>query len=144
MFGRHKQTDAMHDDNTYSWSWPRSERARRRERERADAEQIGELRWLWRSACSGTPLAPMIYTPSGASRAVPVIGHIDLGPPVSFTVKIRPGQTINDFLAAAPTLAPAMNVAEMRVIPLTKPWLRIVLLPAPAPRPNRSSEPVMA
>ena len=36
--------------------------------------QIGELRWLWRSACSGTPLAPMIYTPSGASRAVPVMG----------------------------------------------------------------------
>jgi hypothetical protein len=139
MFGRHKQTDVVHDGATHSWSWPVSERARRRERERAEAEQIAELRWLWRGACSGTPLAPMIYTPSGASRTVPVIGHIDLGPPVSMTVKIRPGQTVKDFLTAAPTLAAAMNVAELRVIPLAQHWLRIVLLPEP-PLPRTSSE----
>jgi hypothetical protein len=146
MFGRHKQTNLSNEGTAHSWGWPRSERARRREREHDQAERISELRWLWRSACSGTPLAPMIYTPSGASRAVPLIGHVDLGPPVSITVKIRPGQTIDDFRAAAPAIAPAMNVAELHVIPLVPHWLRIVLLPATAPvrMPTTTAEPDVA
>jgi hypothetical protein len=131
MFGRQKQTESLNGGTVHAWSWPRSDRARRREQERADAEQISEVRWLWRSACAGTPLAPMVYTPSGPSRAVPLVDHVDLGPPITLTVKVRPGQTIADFLAAAPAIAPAMGVAELRVIPFVQQWVRVVLVPAP-------------
>jgi len=106
----------------------RSERARRREQERADAHYISELRWQWRNTCSGTPLAPMIYTPSGATRAVPIIDHVDLGPPVTFTVRMRPGQTIADFIAAAPAIAPAFGVKTLEVTPIVQQWVRIVLV----------------
>jgi len=134
MFGRHDQTDSLNGGTARAWGLPRSERARRRERERADAEMIAELRWLWRSACSGTPLAPILYTPSGPTRAVPVIGHVDLGPPVTLIVKIRPGQTLDDFVAAAPLIAPAMNVAKLEVTPMVAHWVRVVLLPDDRPR----------
>ena len=109
-----------------------SDRASRRERERADAELISEVRWMWRSACAGTPLAPMVYTPSGPSRAVPLIDHIDLGPPITLTVRVRPGQTIADFIAAAPSIAPSMGMAELRVSLFIQQWVHIVLVP-PSP-----------
>jgi hypothetical protein len=141
MFGRHKQTDFMSDDTDRAWGWPRSERARRRERERDKAEMISELRWQWRSACTGTALAPMIYTPSGPTRAVPLIGHVDLGPPVTLIVKVRPGQTLDDFVAAAPLIAPAMNVAALEVTPLVPHWVRVVLRTAHREAmPDMSSE----
>ncbi len=132
MFGRHKQTTYANDGTANEFGWPRSERARRRYRERADAELIRELRWQWRSACTNTPLAPMIYTPSGPTRAVPMIGHVDLGPPISFTVRMRPGQTLADFTRAAPSIAPSMEAAELQVEPFVPHWVRIVLLPVPA------------
>ena len=127
MFNLHKFADSLNGGS--AWSWPRSERARRRDRERADAEMISEIRWSWRSACAGTPLAPMVYTPSGPSRAVPLIDHVDLGPPVALTVRIRPGQTIADFVAAAPSIAPGMGVAELHVEPLVQHWVRVTLVP---------------
>jgi hypothetical protein len=74
-------------------------------------------------------LAHMIYTPSGATRAVPMIDHVDLGPPVTFTVRMRPGQTIADFVAAAPSIAPAFGVRVLEVTPLVQQWVRIVLVP---------------
>jgi hypothetical protein len=129
MFGRQRHTGYTDDRTAHAWGWPRSERARQRDRARADSHLISELKWQWRSACQGTPLAPMVYTPSGPTRAVPVIGHVDLGPPVTFTVRIRPGQTIADFVASAPAIAPAFGVAELEVSPLVPQWVKIVLVP---------------
>jgi hypothetical protein len=60
-----------------------------------------------------------------------MIGHIDVGPPVSFTVRIRPGQTIDDFVKAAPLIAPALGAAALQVTPLVPQWVRVVLLPRP-------------
>jgi len=127
MFGR-QHDNGVSGGTAHGWSWPRSDRARRRERERTDAEMINELRWQWRNACQGTPLAPIVYTPSGPTRAVPVIGHVDLGPPVVFTVRIRPGQTIADFVAAAPAIAPAFGAADLQITPLVPQWLKIVFV----------------
>jgi hypothetical protein len=101
------------------------------ERERDAAELIAEVHWQWRSVCQGTSLAQMIYTPSGPTKAIPMIGHIDVGPPVSFTVRIRPGQTIDDFVKAAPLIAPALGAAALQVTPLVPQWVRVVLLPRP-------------
>jgi hypothetical protein len=128
MFGRRGQPSSSEDDSASAWLWPRSNRARRRDRERAEAERISDLRWQWRSACAGTSLSQVVYTPSGASRAVPMIGHVDLGPPVSFIVRVRPGQTLADFVAAAPLIAPALNVAALQVTPHVPHWLKVVLL----------------
>lgn len=130
MFGRHHNEDL--DSTAHAWSWPGAERARRRNRRRVEAERINELRWQWRTACTGTSLAPMIYTPSGPTRAVPVIGRIELGPPVSFTVRIRPGQTIAEYIAAAPSIAPALGAESFQVVPLIQQnWVRIVLVTDP-------------
>lgn len=102
---------------------------RRRARER-DAEFLSELRWQWRSGCSATLLSQLVYTPSGAARSVPLIGQIDLGPPVTFTVRMRAGQTLDDYTAAAPVIASAMDVAALRIVPLAPHWIRVVLVPA--------------
>lgn len=130
MLGRRDHTSITSDENARGWRWPRSSRALRRERERAEAELIADVRWQWRSACGGTSLKQLIYTPSGPTVAVPRIGHIDVGPPITFTVRVRPGQTIDDFIAAAPLIAPAMNAAKLHITPVAPQWLRIVLLPA--------------
>ena len=108
----------------------RLDRARRREQERADAELAAELRWQWRTVCQGTPLAQMLYTPSGATRAIPMIDHIDLGPPITLTVRMRAHHSLADFVAAAPTIAPALGATALEVHPLVQSWLRIVLVGA--------------
>lgn len=128
MFERLYRMDLLDDDTTRTGFWPRSGRARRRAQERAVSRMVSEVRFVWRSACQGTPLAPIVYTPSGPTRAVPQIGHVDLGPPISFTVQIRPGQTIDDFLAAAPAIAHAFDVAELAITPLVPHWLNVVLV----------------
>ena len=132
MFGRHKHTESLNGGTAHAWSWPGAERARQRDLERADAELVSEVRWQWRNACANTSLAPMIYTPSGATRAVPVIAQVDLGPPIALTVKVRPGQAVADFAAAAPVLAAAMNVLALEVTPLAPHWVRILLIDTPA------------
>lgn len=140
MFGRHAHTDSLNGGTAHAWGRPRAERARQRNQQRADAELISDVRWQWRNACSSTALAPMIYTPSGATRAVPVIAQVDLGPPVTLTVKVRTGQAVADFVAAAPAIAAAMDVAALDVIPLAAGWVRIVLVDRPAvSMPNSSS-----
>jgi hypothetical protein len=135
VFGRQKQTDSMSGGATYAWSWPRSGRIRQqRNLERADAELISEVRWQWRSACANSTLAPMIYTPCGATRAVPVIVDVDLGPPVALIVKVRPGQSVGDFVKAAPAIAEGMGVMALEVTSLASHWVRVVLIDRPAVR----------
>ena len=119
----------------------RSRGAERRVRQFADVERISEIRGQWRNACSNTPLAPPVYTPSGTTRAVPVIGSVKLDPMVSFTVRVRPGQTVADFTAAAPSLAAAMNAERLKVEPISPHWIRIVLFPKNVvPFPVRSDD----
>jgi hypothetical protein len=127
MFWRFTHSNTL---NGGSSGW--ADRARRRKRDRADAELISEIRWMWRSACAGTPLAPMVYTPSGPSRAVPLVDHVELGPPITLTVRVRPGQTIADFVNAAPSIAPSMGMAELRISPFVQQWVHVVLIP-PSP-----------
>jgi hypothetical protein len=143
MTKRGKHTVFSNGDAAAAWGlrwW--SERARQRDRARDDAELISELRWQWRSACAATCLAQMIYTPSGATRAVPMIAHVDLGPPISFTVRVRPGQRLADFVAAAPSIAPALNATALDIALITPGWVRVVLQQAPlAALPGGSFEP---
>ena len=84
------------------------------------AEQIAALRWQWRKACEESPLKRMIYTPSGVTIAIPIIAHIDLGPPITLRIQMRPGQTIEGLAAAAPSIAASMNVPGLQVTTLTQ------------------------
>ena len=70
MFGRQRHTGYT-DERRPRVGLAAVER-RQRDRARADSHLISELKWQWRSACQGTPLAPIVYTPSGPTRAVPV------------------------------------------------------------------------
>lgn len=130
MFAHQYQTESAGGGNGTEWWGRKPSRTQRRAQKRVDSERISELRWQWRSVCSGTSLSQMIYTPSGATRAIPMIGQVDLGPPVSFTVRIRPGQTPADFAAAASAIASVMGAAALEITPLRAEWLRIVLVPA--------------
>lgn len=145
MVGRRNHT-VFTNDTAAPWGlrwW--SERARQRDRARDDAELISDLRWQWRSACAATSLAQMIYTPSGATRAVPMIAHVDLGPPIIFTVRVRPGQRLADFVAAAPAIAPALKATALDIALITPEWVRVVLLPAPlVALPETALEPEVA
>ena len=131
MFGHWLQTVLMNHETASGWGRRWSEWVERRDRERGDAELIHELQWQWRSACAATSLSQIIYTPSGPTRAVPMIGHVDLGPPVSFTVRVRPGQTLADFTVAAPSIAPSLGATALKVVPLVSHWVRIVLVQTP-------------
>jgi hypothetical protein len=137
------------------WFRPQAfrERALRREQEADDALRIGDINWQWRQACALSGLGRLVYTPSGPSVAIPLIGRVTPGPPTRFTVRRRPGQLLADFEAAAPRISAAMGVAGIRVRPLVGEWIMIELIhtqptlrslgPAPTtPFPARSVEPV--
>ncbi len=133
MVGQRKHTVFSNDETAapggLGWWW--TERARKRDHARVNAELVNNLKWQWRSACAATSLAQMIYTPSGPTRAVPMIAHVDLGPPISFTVKVRPGQRLADFVAAAPAIAPALSATALDMALITPDWVRVVLRQAP-------------
>jgi len=103
-----------------------------RTQKRAAAEQVADLKWRWRCACEGTPLANFVYTPSGVTKAVPQITTIELGPPVTLTVRVRLGLGPADFITAAPSIALALGVAALDVVEMNPRWLlRVVLRSEP-------------
>lgn len=103
-----------------------------RAQKRAAAEQLSDLKWRWRCACEGTPLANFVYTPSGVTKAVPQITNIELGPPVVLTVRVRLGLSPADFVTAAPSIALALGVAALDVVEMNPRWLlRIILRSEP-------------
>ena len=58
---------------------------------------------------------------------VPRIARGDFGPPVSFTVLLRPGQRAADIAAVAPRLASALGAAGLKVTNRDAGWVTIVL-----------------
>lgn len=60
---------------------PEGIRRRADEREQAldNMNRIREIEWSWREACEGNGLGRQIFTPSGPTMAVPMIGRVTLG-----------------------------------------------------------------
>ena len=97
-------------------------------RARVQSQWLAALRYQWQHACQHVGLGLMIYTPSGVIISVPRIARADFGPPLSFTVRLRPGQKAADVAAAAPRLAPALGVAGLRVSDRGDGWANIVVV----------------
>jgi hypothetical protein len=113
-----------------------ADRALRRDLAAIEAEQVGDIKWRWRQACEHSGLGRLIFTPSGPALSFPLIGHVVLGPPTTFTVRPQPGQLRSDFEDAAPRIAVAMGVPAVRVRPLAGDWLVIELLDLPTAAPQ--------
>jgi hypothetical protein len=95
---------------------------------RVEAQRLAALRCDWQQACQHVGLGLMIYTPSGVTVSVPRIARADFGPPVSFTVRLRPGQRASDIRAAAPRLALALGIAGLRVTKREAGWVNVMVL----------------
>jgi hypothetical protein len=101
---------------------------KRHARARAESKRLATLRYQWQEACQHVGLGLMIYTPSGFVVSVPRIVRADFGPPVSFTVRLRPGQRAADIKAAAPRLARALGVARLHVTKREAGWVNVVVI----------------
>lgn len=86
-----------------------------------------EIKSIWREVCVGSHLARRLL-PTGSTWAPPRIGRITLGPPTTFTVELRPGQSGQDIDDAAPHLAQAYGVADVYVTDLVRGWVTIELI----------------
>jgi hypothetical protein len=60
--------------------------------------------------------------------SVPRIARADVGPPVSFTVRLRPGQRAADITAVAPRLASTLGAAGLKVTNREAGWVTIVVV----------------
>jgi hypothetical protein len=101
---------------------------RRHARARVESQWLAALRYQWQQACQHVGLGLSIYTPSGYTVSMPRIARADFGPPVSFTVQLRPGQRAADITAAAPRLASALGAAGLKVTNRSPGWATIVLV----------------
>ena len=98
---------------------------KRHARARIEAARVAALRYEWQEACHHVGLGLTIYTPSGVTVSVPRIARVDFGPPVSFTVELRPGQRAADIRDAAPRLALALGVPGLEVTKRTAGWVNV-------------------
>ena len=101
---------------------------KRHARARVESQWLAALRYQWQQACQHVGLGLSIYTPSGYTVSVPRVAGADFGPPVSFTVQLRPGQRAEDITAAAPRLASALGAAGLKVTDRSPGWATIVLV----------------
>jgi hypothetical protein len=104
---------------------------KRHARARVESQRLAALRCQWQQACQHVGLGLTIHTPSGYTVSVPRIARADFGPPVSFTVQLRPGQRAADITAAAPRLASALDAAGLKVTDRDAGWVTIVLIDPP-------------
>ena len=97
-------------------------------RARVESRRLSALRGQWQQACQHVGLGLTIHTPSGFTVSVPRIAWADFGPPVSFTVRLRPGQRAADITAAAPRLARALGVPGLKVTKREGGWVNVLVV----------------
>jgi hypothetical protein len=97
-------------------------------RSRTEAQRLALLRAQWVEACHHVGLGLMIYTPGGVGISVPRIARADFGPPLSFTVRLRPGQKAADITAVARRLALALGVPGLRATDQAVGWATVVVV----------------
>lgn len=109
-------------------------RARRRERIHLSNDQ--RLAWRVQDVLVGCGLSQDDYSvASGRVFHIPQVLSIGHGPPVSLDIRLLQGQTPENFAAHTSAIAYGLGVAEVRVIPLEPPLIRLQLLSPPTRKP---------
>lgn len=102
-------------------------RARRDERIQWVSDQ--RLAWHVQDVLVGCGLVQDDYSVGGGRVFhIPQVISVRNGPPVTLDVRMLPGQTPEDFVAHASAMAYDLGVAEVRVVPLEAPLIRLELL----------------
>lgn len=99
-----------------------------------------QIRWIWNEVCSGLRLARRVVPTGTTAFEPPPIGQIDLGPPTVFSVRLRPGQLLDDFRSHSDRLAAAYEVPDVVVGALAPGWM-VVQLVDDVPRRDRDERP---
>lgn len=107
-------------------------RARRaqREYEASVLNFASGLKGEFREACTGLGLCQYVSVAAGLTVRTPRVGEVRVGPPLSFTVELMPGQEGADFTKKenAPRLAHSLGGHGLRVEPVAGRWVRLVVL----------------
>jgi hypothetical protein len=111
--------------------------------ERMHEEHDQLLAWRMQDILAGLGLDQTDFSIAGGRTVhVPEVVWVEPGPPKGLNVRMLPGQTPEDFSAHAPAIAYDLDVAEVRVVPLGYPLVRLELLPHDWPHGPSASEPV--
>jgi S-DNA-T family DNA segregation ATPase FtsK/SpoIIIE len=86
------------------------------------------VRWEFRDACEALRVCQWIDTPTGLFVRTPYVRHVTVGPPVTFTVELMPGQRCADIAEQGPRLAESLGGAGLRVEPLAGRYAKVTLL----------------
>lgn len=105
-------------------------RARRYERIHRVRDQ--RLAWQVQDVLVGCGLIQTDYSVGGGHVVhIPEVISVANGPLAALTIRMLPGQTPEDFVAHASAMAYDLGVAEVRVVPLATPHVRLELLSTP-------------
>ena len=81
----------------------------------------------FREACTGLRLCHYVSVAAGVTVRTPRVGEVRVGPPMTFTVELMPGQEPADFTSKenGPRLAHTLGGHGLRVEPLAGRWVRL-------------------
>ena len=127
-FGRSEEgVDNVESRSPSRWDPLTGRRFRRRERERLINDQ--RLAWHAQRIIAGCDLTQTDYSiAAGRIIHIPQVVRVVAGPPVGIDIHILPGQAPGDFVRHASTIAYHLGVAEVRVVPLHPPLIRLELI----------------
>lgn len=103
-----------------------SRRARREYR--AGQYEVDALVYAWRRACEGAGLFQQVDAAAGPTIITPRIVDVRLGPPLSFTAELLPGQLPGDVRRVSSRLAPHIGVPLLAVHPFGHRHVRLQAL----------------
>lgn len=91
-----------------------------------------ELVKAWEAACEGAGVARVISTVTGPTVVPPRVTRVEQHDGAAvLTVRLEPGQHVDDLRDAAPRIAPHLGAYGLRVEPMAHgAWCRVTLLPA--------------
>ncbi|GAA4881494.1 FtsK/SpoIIIE domain-containing protein [Actinomycetospora straminea] len=88
------------------------------------------LKGEFRDACEYLRVCHYVSVAAGITVRTPRVGEVRVGPPISFTVELMPGQEPEDFRKPGRRMAHTLGAHGLRIEPLAGRWVRLVLLEA--------------
>lgn len=84
---------------------------------------------IWRRVAIGAGLGDQVSTVSGITLCHPPVTSVQLSPVRAITIRLLPGQVVEDLRKVAHRLTAELGCAQVRIVPLSDPrWCRLELL----------------